>query len=302
MDGSIFDALLRVDPYPPFFYVTTLPFVWFVSPAMDALLVVNWLYLGLLILSTYGIGRLAAGGRVGLLAAFLVSLYPILYGLSRHYLADVALTAVTTFALFCLFWSKAFQRRWPSLLLGVAIGVGVLTKWTFIVFLIGPLVVGASMTLRHVTRARLVNLALAAAISLLIGLPWYLTNLGKLQEFLLFNSMLAGPQEGEAPIWSLESWIYYLRELLVRQMLLPFVLLFGVGFVAVLRRCRLNGYLWMLLLWIGVAYIASTLFINKDTRYTMPYLPAFALLTAIGLMQLRRSVLWRVALAATNTW
>lgn len=305
MDGGIVRELLHVNPYPPFFYVTALPFVWFVSPSADAMLVVNIFYVGLLIFATYGIGRLAVGsavgssvgGRAGLLAAFLVSMYPLIYGLSRQYLADVALTAVTAFAVFCLFWSASFQRRWPSLILGVTIGVGVLTKWTFIVFLLGPLAIAVYLTLRQATRARLVNMLLAGAISLVIGLPWFLTNLEPLQAFLEFNRVLAAPQEGEAPIWTVASWIYYLRELTNQQMLLPFFLLFVGGVVLTLRRCRVNGYLWMLVAWIAVGYVASTLFINKDTRYTMPYLPAFALLTAIGLVQIRHAVIRRVGLA-----
>jgi 4-amino-4-deoxy-L-arabinose transferase-like glycosyltransferase len=209
----------------------------------------------------------------------------------------VALTAVTTFAVFCLFWSRSFERRWPSLILGVTIGLGVLTKWTFVVFLAGPLVLAVYLALRQATRARLLNVALAAAISLLIGLPWYLTNLEALQAFLQFNRLLAAPQEGEAPVWSLESWIYYLRELMTQQMLLPFALLAVAGATLALRRCRWNSYLWMLVAWVAVGYVASTLFINKDTRYTMPYLPALALLTAIGLAQLRHVMVRRVGLA-----
>lgn len=297
MEGRIFTELFHVNPYPPFFYVTTLPFVWLAWPTADAMLAVNVLYLGLLIFSTYGIGCMMVGGRAGLLAAFLVSMYPLVYGLSRQYLADVALTAVTAFAVFCLVWSQAFVRRWPSLLLGVTIGVGVLTKWTFIVFLAGPLAVAVVMTLRHATWARVINLVLAGLLSLVIGLPWFLTNLEPLQAFLEFNRLLAAPQEGEAPIWSLESWIYYFRELLNQQMLLPFTLLAMAGGVLTVRRCRVNGYVWMLLSWVAIGYVASTLFINKDTRYTMPYLPALALFTAIGLSQLRRAAVRHAWLA-----
>ena len=296
IEGRILHELLNVNPYPPFFYLTTLPFVWFVWPTVDAMLAVNVLYLGLLIFSTYGIGRLAVGRRAGLLAAFLVSMYPLIYGLSRQYLADVALTSVTTFAIFCLFWSRAFARRWPSLLLGITIGVGVLTKWTFIVFLVGPLLIALYATLRHATRARLINVALAGLLSLAIGLPWYLNNLDSLQAFLDFNRLLAAPQEGEAPIWSVESWIYYLRELLNQQVLLPFALLAALGTFLALRRCRMNSYLWMLVSWIAVGYIASTLFINKDTRYTMPYLPSLALLSAIGFVQIRSVMVQRIGL------
>lgn len=297
MEGSIFHALLNVTPYPPLFYVSTLPLVWFVSPAVDAMLVVNLLYMGLLIASTYGIGRLAVGGRVGLLAAFLVSMYPIIYGLSRHYLADVALTAVVCFAVFCLFWSRAFDRRWPSIILGLGIGAGVLTKWTSIVFLAGPLAIAVWMALREGSRTRLINMVLAGAISIAIGLPWYVNNLEDLYAFLEFNRLLAAPREGEAPIWTLASWSYYLDKVLTQQLLLPFTLLFVAGAVLALRRCRLNGYLAMLLSWIVAGYVISTLFINKDTRYTMPYLPALALVTAIGLSQIRQIIVRRVGLA-----
>jgi 4-amino-4-deoxy-L-arabinose transferase-like glycosyltransferase len=163
-----------------------------------------------------------------------------------------------------------------------------LTKWTLIVFLLGPLAIAFYLTLRHATRTRLANLVLAGGISLAIGLPWYLYNLGTLRDFLIFNSTLAPAKEGEAAIWTLASWGYYLTELLAQQLLLPFTLLFAVGVVLALRRCRLNGYLWMLVSWIVVAYVVSTLFANKDTRYTMPYLPAMGLLTAMGLVQIRQ--------------
>jgi hypothetical protein len=296
-EGSAFQALLDVNPYPPFFYMTAAPFAWLVAPTADALLVVNMLYFGLLILSTYGIGRLAAGERCGLLAAFLVSMVPILYGLSRQFLPELALVAMTTFAVFCLFWSESFRRRWPSLLLGVTIGLGMLTKWTLIVFLVGPLAIALYVALRHATRARLLNVVLAGMLALAIALPWYLYNLETLQAFLQFNRFQAPSLEGEAPVWTLASWLYYLRELLNQQVLLPFCLLYLLGIVLALRRCRLNAYLWMLLAWVVIGYVVSTLFINKDTRYTLPYLPALALLAAIGLVQIRQVMVQRVGLA-----
>jgi hypothetical protein len=118
-----------------------------------------------------------------------------------------------------------------------------------------------------------------------------------LREFLQFNRFQAPSLEGEAPVWTLASWLYYLRELLNQQVLLPFSLLYLLGIVLALRRCRLNGYLLMLLAWVVIGYVASTLFINKDTRYTLPYLPALALLAAIGLVQIRQVMVQRVGLA-----
>jgi hypothetical protein len=296
MDGSLLGWLLDIHPYPPFFYMTALPLVWFVSPTVDTMLVVNMLYFGLLIFSTYGIGRLAVGGRCGLLAAFLVSMYPMLYGLSRLYLTDVALAAMTTFAVFCIFWSDSFRHRLPSLVLGGTIALGVLTKWTFIVFLLGPLAIAVYLALRHPTRARLINLVVAGVLALAIGLPWYLHNLEALREFLQFNRFQAAPQEGETAVWTMASWLYYLSELVNQQLLLPFTLLFGAGTLLALRRCKANAYLLMFVAWIVIGYIASTLYINKDSRYTLPYLPAMALLSAIGFVQIRQVMVKRVGL------
>lgn len=209
----------------------------------------------------------------------------------------MALVAVTAFALFCLFWSESFQRRFPSLVVGVAIGLGMLTKWTFAAFALGPLAIAVYMALRHATRARLINLVMAGLLALAIGLPWYLNNLELLKEFLQFNRFQAAPLEGEAAVWTWTSWGYYLKELLNHQLLLPFAFLFGVGTMIALRRCKPNAYLMMLLTWIVIGYVASSLFINKDVRYTMPYLPALALLSAIGLIQIRQVIVRRVTLA-----
>jgi hypothetical protein len=52
----------------------------------------------------------------------------------------------------------------------------------------------------------------------------------------------------------------------------------------------------MLLAWFVFGYVASTLFINKDLRYTMPYLPALGLLSAIGFVQIRQVIIRRVGL------
>ncbi len=300
--GQFIEEILRIQPYPPLFYVTSMPFAALVWPTVDAMLAVNTLYLGVLMVATYGIGRLLVGGWAALLAAFLVSMYPIVFGLSRVYLTDVALTAMTTVTVYCLIWSESFRRFWPSLLLGVAIGLAALTKWTFVAFFLGPLAVALYVAMRRATRARLLNIALAGCLALVVALPWYLYNYEQLRRFLRNNGFLAAQLEQDPAIWTLTSLSHYLLEATREQMLLPFCLLFVVGTWLALRRCRWNAYLLMLLAWIVVGYVVSSLFINKDTRYTMPYLPAIALLTAIGLVQIRHVTSRRVVLALTMTY
>jgi hypothetical protein len=46
VNGGFVQTLLSVNPYPPFFYITTLPLVWLAGPSVDVMLVVNLLYMG----------------------------------------------------------------------------------------------------------------------------------------------------------------------------------------------------------------------------------------------------------------
>ncbi len=85
---------VNVGGYPPLVYMISAPLALLFWPAADVLLGANALFLGILLLSTYGIACAFGGQRDGLLAAFIVSMYPIIYGLTRHYLLKVPLVAV----------------------------------------------------------------------------------------------------------------------------------------------------------------------------------------------------------------
>jgi hypothetical protein len=92
--------------------------------------------------------------------------------------------------------------------------------------------------------------------------------------------------EGNAAATSLASWSYYLQAFVNDQVLLPFALFFALGLIVLLIKCRFSREVVFLLCWISIPYLA---FLNfyKDPRYTMPYLPAVAIITAWGLALLR---------------
>ncbi|HKP87081.1 MAG TPA: hypothetical protein VJZ26_13340, partial [Blastocatellia bacterium] len=84
------------------------------------------------------------------------------------------------------------------------------------------------------------------------------------------------------------------------QMQMPFALLFGAGLIYSLVRLRKQSvmlYLWMLS---GIG--AFTLIANKDVRYTVPVLPAAALLSVCWVSEFRslarRAMALKLALAA----
>ncbi len=73
-------------------------------------------------------------------AALLAWCFPLVAWISRFSLLDVALSGWVMLALCLVAKSRYLERRGFSLLLGLVIAAGMLTKWTFILFLVFPLV------------------------------------------------------------------------------------------------------------------------------------------------------------------
>jgi hypothetical protein len=124
--------------YPPLFYWTAVPFqvVW--GPSKDAAVSSLLIYLSLAMLATYGIGSRLFSRPVGLIAAVLLCCYPVIFGLAREFYPDLPLVGLVGLGFYALLVSDGFRNRRGSVLFGVATGLGMLSKWTYPIFLIGP--------------------------------------------------------------------------------------------------------------------------------------------------------------------
>jgi len=278
-------GLLATNGYPPLVYLVSVPLVLVFWPTADVLTGVNALFIGILLLSTFGIARAFGRRWAGLLAAFMVSMYPIIYGLARHYLLDIPLVAMVSLSIWLLVLTQGFERRIAAVLFGLALGLGVLTKWTLAVFVGGPLLVVIAQVFRKRSGCRLFNLALALALAAIVAAPWYLYNLSSVLGFLKLQSMWAR-SEGDPLVGSWAAWLYYLRALANEQILLPFLLLSVAGLVLLLTARQPRDAILLLLGWIVLPYAVFSIFINKDPRFTLPCLPAIGIMTAWGLMQI----------------
>jgi len=136
---SLFTALTWSDYYPPLVHLAVAGFYQLFGVSMDVAAMANSLFLALLLLAVYGIGERLAGPWVGLLSAFIVSLLPMIFAMSRYLYLDFALTAMVAANICLLLRSDRFERRGYALLYGLSLGLGLLVKWTFVVFIAGPL-------------------------------------------------------------------------------------------------------------------------------------------------------------------
>jgi len=125
--------------YPPLFHLTIALFYSLFGVSADVAAMANVMYMAILLWTIYGIGKRMFSAKVGLLTAFLISMLPIVFCLSRYTYVEYALLSMMALSVHLLIRTDDFQNKTYSALFGLSFGLGMLTKWVFIVFLAGPL-------------------------------------------------------------------------------------------------------------------------------------------------------------------
>jgi hypothetical protein len=254
---------------------------------------VMWGFLGLGLASVFALGRRLWDTETGLLAAFFLGTAPFVVFSLTNFQLDLPLAAAVAFALYALVRTEGFSHPGWSLGAGAALGLGMLTKPTFAAYVL-PVLLGAIWpVLRSPGRRGAGRLALCLAVATALALPWYGPRLGGLPIQILNRSFKQAAESGHAEAFSTTALLFYPR---VFQP--EFGLLAGLcvawGLWA-LRRDRQRAMLWLAVL-APVAMFA--LIQNKNLRYSLPILPAAALVAAFGVRALpaawRRAAIWGV--------
>jgi 4-amino-4-deoxy-L-arabinose transferase-like glycosyltransferase len=138
---------------------------------------------------------------------------------------------------------------------------------------------------------KLLNLVSLTCISVLICFPWYAHNLVNMSvgmsKFAFPSDVLKGSMD-----WNLPIWGFYL-EMAERQMGMPLFLLFIFAFLSLLIKKESSNRI--LLVWAILPLLVFTFINNKGARYTMPALPAMAIISSLALTRIQ-SFPWRKCL------
>lgn len=262
--------------YPPFAHLVGGLGLLFAPHSIDAPVISSAVVFGaLLTVGCYGIGRRAFNSELAGLLAAVFGLYSPLILTSLHaMLVDFPLAAMVAVTVWLTLESRRFERRKTSLLVGVAAGLGLLTKATFPLFVVPVMAV---VWLRGGIR-NWANVLLSALVAVAVSLPWYWRHYETVFGFT--KGAVAGATGGGGPgsvtpdRFTIENFSWYFWNLLNSQMLVIFsaLLIVGVGYYAVsaVRGRKLGSYVPELVVGLVASYLLVTLLTLKDHRYTLP--------------------------------
>ncbi len=288
--------------YPPLVPWSYALFYLIFGTAMQLELMVNSIYLGIMLLSVYGIGKYMASEKVGLLASFIVSSFPSVIALSRLIYAEFNLMCLTTLTVYLLLKSEYFTSRKYSVLLGISLALVALTKWEFPPMLIGPFMLvfyqAKSKFSNTPYKTKLFNFSLSLLLGFILSSFWYIPNFRNVYWRLFVN-----PNESvvsfaglfpHKSLLSLNNLCFYLVSLinnhifLVYSFLLILVLLYAlIKFLIYRNKLKIPYNIMVLILWVVIPYIAFTFVKIKGESHVIAMLPPIAIVLSMWIYRLK---------------
>jgi 4-amino-4-deoxy-L-arabinose transferase-like glycosyltransferase len=276
--------------YPPFVHwLIALAFLAF-GPHPAAAAVVNLPATVIILLSAYIVAEILGGARAARWTCAVTAAIPYMLWMSRETILDYWLTAWVIAAIAALLCTQGFRNRRPSILLGFAAGLGLLTKWLFPLYVLFPILYVVLREKIWRSREQMLNAGLALFAAVICSGWWYFPRIPSLWQYFFYNSQV-GAQEGEPEILSFQSFLYYIRLLEGYQL---FALLFAVfvfSWIWILSK-RKNSGIAVLACSLAISWIGLTLIRTKDPRFSMPLLPLLAVAPGAWIASWNRRIAW----------
>ena len=273
------------DPYrPPLVSLAALPFYAILGTSYVSAMLVNIAFLVVLVASTYKLGELVGSPALGLVLAGIVATLPGMMTFGRVFGLDFPLAVMVTASICLTLDCEGFKRRGISVALGIVLGLGMLTKWTFVVF-VAPFV--AFEIFRYRRRLNLVNAFVTFALFVAISSTWYVNALQQNLASQLVRASGLQHYPAASSLLTLGSLLFYPSVIVV---IMGPVLAWSLVTVASLSGALLLKRLVTHHTTVNIATTGSllssllfsllvfTFLVTKSVRFIIPIIPVFLLL------------------------
>ena len=259
-------------------------------------------YILILLGATFYIGKHYGTTFNGLIAAYILFSYPIVFESSRQYQLDFPLTAMVALTIALLLRSRHFKDRLYSCLAGCSFGCAMLIKGQAIIFIIIPLAIvlirvfyelrinkqekkGVQYTLKN-------NIALFFLFFSIFMSFWWFGKTGQVKQQLFEHIFVAqkASYDGFTYVFknkfSLKVLFFYIRAAIWSMGPLALGVFVLLAFWAKEKvYSKPICFFWSL----SAFVVFSTVLTLKSPRFLMPILPAIALITSWQISSLRKN-------------
>ena len=271
--GDLRAILERSSFYPPLVLCTAGLVYRLVPSDVAAAQAVVLAFLALGTGAVYVLARRLVGATEGVVAALVFATAPFVVFSALHFQLDLPLASMVALVLVVLLRIDAFEHRGWSVAAGIVLGLGMLTKPPFAVYVLAPLLLTAA---RIRSRRGVANLILALLIGGALSLPWYGPRVWSLLPEITSRSFRQAAESGHPDPLTVGALTLYPRWFPTQfGFVAALLFLLGLG-VAALRRH------WLLLAALLPALTLLEFLQNKNLRYTLPLLPVAAVLAGLG--------------------
>jgi hypothetical protein len=274
------------NPYrPPLVPLAALPFYALFGTSYAAAMLVNLVFIAILVLSTYGLAmEMLHSSWPALAAAGVVCTLPGVIAYTRVYGLDLPTTAFVAAGLYLTAASQGFKIRSTSIALGVVVGLGMLTKWTYFVF-VAPMIILELLRYRRAINPK--NFILSGLVAMGICSMWYIYafQLGLIRTLIYYSwgpgAKLYSPSSS---MFDLAAFLYYPR-MLYDLLIGPFYAIalippFCIALLFATKRRSFQGSRLALSLVLSFLMpLAVFSFLeDKSLRFLLPALPCLVVL------------------------
>ncbi|MDP8217058.1 MAG: glycosyltransferase family 39 protein [Candidatus Kaelpia imicola] len=249
-------------------------------------------------LFSYKISSVLKNRSAGCISFIILTLYPATYGISRYPMLETLILALVPLIIYLIIKSQNFSNTKYSILLGLSLCLGLLTKYHFLIFVVPgiiyelfKLIINWNKNSTSTNKTKCLNIALIIFIALAPAIGYYVKNYKEIIRYLLMSYSRKGLIGGETiPSGSLNSWFFYLFTLINYQLSLPFFLVFISGTINLIFRKKIDQnftHLWLAIL---IPYLFLQTGDVKWARYSIGYIPICAIISAIFISGLKKGL------------
>jgi hypothetical protein len=284
--------------YPPFVHMVGSVSGRIFGNSADGYTYTMLLFYILLILSVYLFTEIIFDSSSALAASFMVVSYPVIINEGHFFMLDMPLAAMVMLFAYFIKRTEKFTNWLFCALAGIVAGAGMLTKWTFAIYMFVPLILEAYSS-KNVKGKAILNYVIFFVCFIAICGYWYVQNGLTAYNTLKFAAYSGADLKNAPSVFSFEgikTFMVMFPDIMSIELFI--LLLMSIGFMVFDKENR------KLLLCFLVPAIIFMLIKNRKDRYLMPILPFAAVISSYFIYKIQnlkfREIVLFVVIAITT--